>query len=41
MMQPRGTTLAALVLVAPAFRLAPCVLHAFGVPIDPADTDYP
>ena len=41
MMQPRGTTLAALVLVALAFRLAPYVLHAFGVPIDPANTDYP
>ncbi|MYE12679.1 MAG: hypothetical protein F4X99_13700, partial [Gammaproteobacteria bacterium] len=41
MMQPRGSTLAVLILVALAFRLAPYVLHAFGVPIDPADTDYP
>ena len=40
-MQPRGSTLAALVLVALAFRLAPYVLHLFGVPIDPANTDYP
>lgn len=41
MMQPRGSTLAAFVLVALAFRLAPYVLHLFGVPIDPANTDYP
>ena len=40
-MQPRGSTLAALVLVALAFRLAPYVLHLFGVSIDPANTEYP
>ena len=41
MLQPRGSTLAVFVLVALAFRLAPYVLHAVGIPIDPASTAYP
>ncbi len=41
MLQVRGSTLAGFVLVALAFRLAPYVLHAVGIPIDPASTAYP
>lgn len=41
MPQPRVSTLALLVLVALAFRLAPYLAHALGVAIDPASTAYP
>ena len=41
MMYPRRSTLFALMIVAIGFRLAPYVLHNFGVSIDPGSTVYP
>ncbi len=41
MPQPRIATLALLVLAALGFRLAPYLLHALGIPFDPASTAYP
>ena len=41
MQQPRGSTIVVLVAVALGFRLAPYLLHAFGVAVDPEVTAYP
>lgn len=41
MTQPRGSTLAIVIAVAIGFRLAPYLLHSFGLQIDPNDTLYP
>ena len=41
MTQPRGSALAIVIAVAIGFRLAPYLLHSFGLQIDPADTLYP
>ena len=41
LMYPRRSTLFGLMIVAIGFRLAPYVLHNFGVSIDPGSTVYP
>ncbi len=40
-MHPRISTLIAVIIIAVGFRLAPYLLHSFGIPIDPENTLYP